>query len=156
MSAGRNLASRGIQLPVIEHEAGGLCKHRGIDVREGEVLYYWLKHEGLLREVVDRGVTAVLPLHKGWDRFRASFDVCPTLTARGKFFVLTPHMLRPLLPQELFSLQGMPLRDLVPHGEPDVLLKSIASWSDVRSMVGMAFHTPSALGAFATMMLSAP
>ena len=104
------------------------------------------------------GIT-LLPMEKSWHWFSPVKGICGTLTARSKLMVTCTEgsipVLRPLLPSELFGLQGMCLDDLFPHmPDPESELARAFTFNDMRRMSGMAFHQPSCMSAFLAAFLS--
>lgn len=127
------------------------------------MIYFLLSYEKIhAPSLAARGI-AVLPLHRSLSFFHASHNVCHTICARSKLWLLSFEqagaVFRPILPRELFSLQGMPLGDVFPDMESsvaEVWLHSVMSFCDVRRLTGMAFHVPSALAALLCLIASSP
>ena len=99
-----------------------------------------------------------LPIERSWQFFKKSEDTCLTLCARSKLvladFRHIPGTIRPVLPSELFGLQGMPLGDLFPGDDPDDFLAQFLTYNDVRRIVGNAFHIPCCMSAFVSALLA--
>ena len=130
-----------------------------LDIRENAMLFYKIAVESVLQTGIEQHMPVLLPVEKSWDYFRAVHNSCPTLCAGSKLVVACfhehPPALRPLLPAEYFSLQGMPLAELLPHMPcPETTLSSFLAFSDVRRLCGNAFHLPSCLAALLSAMVA--
>ena len=100
-----------------------------------------------------------MPLERSLQFSRPVYGRSGTLCGRSKVFVFarvcSEAMIRPLLPCEMFSLQGMTLADVLWH-EPDAddVAAESFTYGEIRSMVGQAFHMPSAAAAFLSAVLA--
>jgi len=129
-----------------------------LETRENMMLFLKGKQQLLKMSAQDGGII-FLPIEKSWRWFAPAHGHAMTVCARSKILVgvfcdSTP-CIRPLVPAELFSLQGATLADLMSDSkDPELILATMWNYGDVRRLTGNAFHTPSALAAVTAAVLS--
>ena len=94
-----------------------------IDRRQKEMLYYLVKKENLFDTAIRFGKPLILPMEKSWAYFKASgAGQGPTLCGSSRSFVAdfsqAPYLIRPLLPEEMYSMQGMTLFEMYKVANP--------------------------------------
>ena len=119
-----------------------------------------LSYEEVKRAIANKSVI-LFPVERSWQYFAPCIGSCGTLCTRSKFVVgcfhQHPPSLRPLLPAEYFSLQGMPLHEMI--RDQDTAEQNLAEFLDfakVRSLAGNAFHLPTSLVAMIATLVSGP
>ena len=131
--------------------------------RSWEMFVYNVMCDKILAPLTRTHGVKCLPMELSWQFFKDPAEGhCGTLTSHQKLilcdFTSDPLVIRPFLPEELFSLQGCSVEDLWPDQGRDVLdwLAGIFSYRQVVRRVSAAYRGPSVTAAVVAALLALP